>query len=647
VDSYDTAPKVVRIFESYGWNDAADIAERLKDSLEGFGYQVWIDREHLRADDKHFSLALEEAVSRSEVIVALLSPHSVRGQTAADTRSSICYNELRLAEELQRPIVPVTVRKFTGPPPFLIIKYRRVDWLDWETPESYHKGLSEITTMIEQVLAHESLFDRDIAFQVSNFAAQLNTAADTFTGRGWLFDRIDTWLAGSGRALMIEGATGSGKTAVVAELVRRNPNGRLLAYHFCTPAVLTLDSTSFVRSLASMLAASVDAYGEKLFNGELARWLSAADPDTMLRQGILEPLRDIAMDDAKYIVVDALDEAVGAADGTVSLPQLLSDARAEFPPWLRLLVTSRPHQRIQRLFRGAEVCSLDDGNDDQGRDVRAFVDRRIAELPDASAATQPDTVRRQIDDRAGANFQYATTILDSLASGELRPSQLDHLPHTLEDVYYQRAERRFPQPGDYRPARAVLETLLAAREPLGASLLGDLTGLDHDSELQPALDAISGFADPQADAWRIAHKSIADWLTAPEAGRFRLDPEQGRRRLLAHCEGWAGHHEPYALKYLVTHLLEADRVADALACVRHGLFAQRAALLREPRLDAEDSRNLTAALIAAQDQAGIVALAQTASTWQRDGVAAALQSGPAEALPFIDGVVGALLAVTP
>ncbi len=192
----------------------------------------------------------------------------------------------------------------------------------------------------------------------------------------------------------------------------------------------------------------------------------------------------------------------------------------------------------------------------------------------------------------------------------------------------------------------MLETLLAAREPLGLSLLTNLTGLDPDSELQPALDAVSCFAGPQADAWRIAHKSIADWLTAPEAGRFRIDPDHGRLRLLAHCEGWASHHEPYALKYVVTHLLEADRITDAFASVRAGLFGQRAALLREPRLDAEDSRNLTAALIAVHDRAGIVALAQTRSTWQRDGVAAALQSAPPEALEFVDGVVGALLAVT-
>src|ERR1700745_3859344 len=43
----------VRIFESYGWRDASSVAERLKDSLNATGdYDVWIDRDHLSADDK-------------------------------------------------------------------------------------------------------------------------------------------------------------------------------------------------------------------------------------------------------------------------------------------------------------------------------------------------------------------------------------------------------------------------------------------------------------------------------------------------------------------------------------------------------------------------------------------------------------------
>ena len=51
----------VAIFESYGWGDAREIAQRLKGSLESAGYDVWIDREHLSVEVfrfRHLTLAM-------------------------------------------------------------------------------------------------------------------------------------------------------------------------------------------------------------------------------------------------------------------------------------------------------------------------------------------------------------------------------------------------------------------------------------------------------------------------------------------------------------------------------------------------------------------------------------------------------------
>jgi hypothetical protein len=648
VDSNGGAPQVIRIFESYGWNDAADVAQRLKDSLEESGYQVWIDREHLRPDDQHFSVALEDAVSNSEVVVALLSPHSVRGLTG-DQRSSICYNELLLAHRLERPIVPVKVRQFDGRAPFLIVTYRTVDWLDWERPESYRKGLAEITTLIERALANETLLDPDITFQANNFKPQLRTAEDSFAGREWLFDRLDAWLSGPRQCLMIEGDTGTGKTAVVAELIRRNPGGRLLAYHFCTPAASTLDPISAVKSLAGMLATGVDAYAEKLQSGTLGNALTGKDAVAMLGEGVLEPLREVAMDGSYYLVVDALDEAFASAKG--ALPIVLAEALPQFPSWLKLVVTSRPHHQVQGLFGGAERCALNDGTANNQDDVRAFVARRLAEpsMTQVVSADQRDAAIRRIEASAAGNFQYADSVLDALVSGDMMLSRLDALPRTLEAFYYLRAQGRFPDPSDYQQALVVMEVLLAAWEPLAPSLLTAITHLSN-RELILALDAVNCFAGSTDGAWRIAHKSIADWLSSDEAGVFRVDPAPGRRRILAYCEDWAEHHDPYAMKFVITHLLQAGRLDEAMNVVQRGLFEQRGSRLHEPRLDAEDSRKLTAALIAAKQRDGILALAQTPSTWQRDGVASALQSAlqsaPAELLSFVDGVVAGLLTVT-
>ena len=247
MDGTGKATTVVRIFESYGWKDASDIAGRLRDSLQQAGYEVWIDREHLRADDKHFSIALEQAVVHSEVVIALLSPHSVRGLGAHDDRASICYNEIRLAEELARPIVPVRVQRFTGAAPLLIIKYRILDWLDWHVLTATRTGWPKCWRRWRRRRRASPCWtatSRCRPVQLSRLSCA--PLQDDFTGADWLFDGLAQWLDGAQRLPDgWKGSPGTGKTAVVAELVRRNPGGRLLAFHFCTP--LQLGAVGFVR----------------------------------------------------------------------------------------------------------------------------------------------------------------------------------------------------------------------------------------------------------------------------------------------------------------------------------------------------------------------------------------------------------------
>jgi hypothetical protein len=392
-----------------------------------------------------------------------------------------------------------------------------------------------------------------------------------------------------------------------------------------------------------MLANGIDAYADELWNGKLASRLTG-EPGDALKEAVLEPLRRLSMDGNYYVVVDALDESVG---GIVSLPTLLADALPDFPAWLKLAVTSRPHPEVRPMFPTAELCSLDASGPDNRHDLRAYVASAL-EAPDMRNVidtSQRDATLRRIETGAAGNFQYASSVLDDLKAGRLDVTQLDTLPPSLRGFYSIRAKRRFPSPTDFRLARVLLEVLLVAREPLTADQLALITRLEHDDELYPTLNALSGFAAPDAAAWRIAHKSIADWLTSAEAADFRIEPAVGRDRLLTHCKGWPEHHEPYALKYVITHLLGAGDVDGAMRAVQNGLFEQRENRLHEPRLDTHDSRLLTEALINAEDLRSILLLAQTPSTWRRDGVAAALQSASSAARPFIDRVVAGLLAV--
>ena len=252
-------------------------------------------------------------------MVALLSPYSVRltSDMANAEGISVCHNELILAVRMKKAVISVTVIECE--PPLAINHYEPIDLTNWQSsPTAYQEGIEQILHWIREGLADRRryrIFVDNLSQDRLSFPEE-QTAALGFVGRDWVMTRLDSWLASDSRCLLVEAEPGSGKTALVAELLRRNPGDRILAYHFCnSQREETVDPRRFIRSLAAMLCGTVPAYRARLRSSEdLVRALkSDGQPSTMLWQGILEPLSATMMDGPRYIVVDALDEAVETA----------------------------------------------------------------------------------------------------------------------------------------------------------------------------------------------------------------------------------------------------------------------------------------------------------------------------------------------
>ena len=647
------------IFESYGWRDAGDVAKRIKASLEQAGFEVWIDREHIKPDAIDFWSPLQQALEKCKLVVALLSPHSVRRDIEPSVLDdvSVCHNELVMAVRMKKAVVSVVVVECE--PPLAINLYEPIRFTDWgRSPDSYNKGVQEILHWVNEGLADRRrycVFVDNLSLDRLTFPEE-QTAALSFAGRDWLMQEVDGWLEGGRKTLLIEAEPGSGKTAFVAELLRRNPGDRILAYHFCNARREdTTDPRRFVRSLAAMLCSTLPAYRALLRGSEtLVRALkSEAQPASMLWDGILQPLRSLPPPSSpRYIVVDALDEAMDGA--AMTIPRLLAEAVDEFPSWLKLMVTTRPHDRVLAMFQAAQCCELDQSVDAQQADVRRYIEQRFGEpklAPLVADADQRDRAVKTIAAQSGGNFKYAEMVLDELAHGTLALAQLDRLPNSLAGLYYNRADARFPDGQGFAEARKVLAVLLGARQPLTRAQLSMITALDRDDTLLPLLRKLICFVtwDPdigEGGVYRIAHKSIGDWLVAPPSAfdRFKVDLATGRELILAHCRRWAENEESYALTYFIAHLLDAGLWEEALQVVRAGFFDRRRAQVDAHR-DFEDVRILTLALVSATQQVALVELAQTENIAQRDGVAAGLQSAPADADAFVQGVVKALLEV--
>src|ERR1700730_8722575 len=116
----------------------------------------------------------------------------------------------------------------------------------------------------------------------------------------------------------------------------------MLAYHYCGRDPRTRNAQRFVFSIAGMLSMTVPGYEQRLRNNEtFVEALGTADPETMLTQGVLAALGEERLDQPRYVIVDALDEAalpsVDGAASQISIPRLLANAIDKFPPWLKLV----------------------------------------------------------------------------------------------------------------------------------------------------------------------------------------------------------------------------------------------------------------------------------------------------------------------
>ena len=91
--------KPPRLFLSYGVRDASELAERLHRDLTARHYQIWQDIRRIRIGCL-WDEEVQAGLRNSQVVLALLSPHSVRrtldagNPTATD---SVCLDEIAYA----------------------------------------------------------------------------------------------------------------------------------------------------------------------------------------------------------------------------------------------------------------------------------------------------------------------------------------------------------------------------------------------------------------------------------------------------------------------------------------------------------------------------------------------------------------------
>ena len=573
----------VRLFLSYGRADAEELAERLEADLSLLGFEVWRDRRKIRSG-REWDDEIEAGLRTSQLVVAVLTPHAVREE-------SVCRDELAFARfACKLPIVPALAEPCE--PPFVIFRLDYIDLTAWrDSADQYKLGFKRLLDAIQAHFRGEPPRYRrwDDRFPQFDFGPFLYDKRRDFCGREWLFQRIDAWRADRDRhrALLITGDPGIGKSAIVAQLVHMNPGAQVLAYHCCradTPE--TLRPGRFIRGLAGMIASQLEGYASQLDNPQVEAALGEArcetDPASALEEGILNPLHRVPTPagGARYILIDALDEALAVREG-LSIVTLLSPSRLDrLPGWLRVVATTRKEPDVLRRLSGLRAEEIRADEPHNLDDIERFLAHRLGQPGlhgrlQASGVSEEEAIRR-LREKSGGNFLWTEQALLSLEAGTHDFAQLDALPPGLTGLYTAFFERHFPDDASYAPARQVLEVVTAALEPLAPTEIAAVTGLDLDYALPPLLDRLAAYLPDRDGRRAVFHKSFADWLTETQdprpAGRFFVSLRRGHIHLADWC--WAEYRRgakkmsPYALRHLPAHLTEATRWDELASLLR-------------------------------------------------------------------------------
>ena len=570
----------MRIFISYGRRDALDIATKLCHWLRERGYEPWLDTENGIPIGAPFDTRIELGIEGSRLLVALLSGWSLRPE-------GFCRNELLFAQAKRVPIVPVRVADVT--PPIQIISLNYVDAC--ENPESAFEALPSV---IEQVARTGSVGFRDWPSAEADgadpwwkrlrelrFEEELACHGGPFVGRDWLFSQIGDWIAQpDSRLLLLTADAGVGKSAIAAQMTARL---NVRSVHFCTRSKTeSCRASAWLGSVVYQVAAQFEAYRSEVEGLSTPNW---GEPgEALFRQLVSEPLSSCRgrLDVAEpwVFVIDGLDESLAQAGP--ELTDLLADSAQRIPEWLRLIVTSRPDQNVLPRFRLREVEQLDLTPDrEQNRaDLQEYVARRAQRLvAEGVIADRPGTAER-VADLAAGNFLYAQVTLDALGDSNsqrrLSLDELGSLPYGLDGLYSAMFAKRYGEAtGEAhayaREIRPLLDCLVAAQAPLPDDLLIAASGLEAPLARKGLL-ALSQFLNrDEADALRLFHRSVADWLADPKrSGGYSALPDRGHLGLARAC--WQEFdRDPtgvssYVRAHMPTHLAET-RMWDELLSV--------------------------------------------------------------------------------
>jgi WD40 repeat protein len=558
----------LHIFLSYGHDERASLAQCIKRDLKASGHEVWFDLERLKPGG-NWERYIEEGLEWASAspgdgrFVLLMTPHSVRRP------DGYCLNELARAWAKNLPVIPVMVAMVE--PPLSICRIQYLDIRDCLPVDEHQEKYKSKFDQLLQAIEHNRLDFEGVQTRLLNYLDPLPWEAEVsqhlarFTGREWAVTELERWLADPRRrVLWITGEAGVGKSALAAWLSAHRPE--IAAFHACRYGNSDrVNPRKALSSIAYQLSTQLPHYQQRLNATNLDALRGEASAQAVFERLFVGPLgghlpapeRPLAM------LIDGLDEAT--ENRRNELASIIGTELSKTPPWLRLIVTSRPYEEAVRgPLQGLDPWKLEAGREENIQDIRSYLRRELRPFS-VNAEPSQETVERIIEKSEGL-FLYVSWVRQELAEGNLALTELGKFPQGLGGIYISFFQRCFPDPEKYATTyRPVLEAICAAREPLEADYLAHLFSWSVYVK-RDITKAFGSLFPVSGGRIRPFHQSVRDWLTDENrAGDYFTVVDAGHRRLADYGMRLYGIGVAEMGRYSVTHL-----PAHLAACGRNG-----------------------------------------------------------------------------
>ncbi len=372
-----------------------------------------------------------------------------------------------------------------------------------------------------------------------------------------------SWIAEYNYSILwCSGLVGTGKSSVVGTLhdllcfdvSSRNRLAAFIRYD----RTLYRNSSELITSIAYSLGMFDQRIGvaiaKALTASRAAIKMPASESRTQFRLLVQDPLERIPelQDEGPLVVIiDGLDES----DVSKELLEVLADGFGPKLPFMRLIISSRPEEKISRVFKNCQHLHrypLDTSSKEVNHDIRHFIRQRFTSIEDKSVwgKYKEQDVVTQLAERASGLFIWAATVcsflcdfpslqrLEVLLETTIPADAMEALTTlyqtALETVVSEVSGRK----EDIRRCiRAVLGALIVRKSNMTTPMLPELVLREGDPQAQLIVDKLGSVVQERDGSLELIHKSFDDFLR--DHGRcgdeWFIDVKEHEKELTRRC----------------------------------------------------------------------------------------------------------------